>query len=78
MVRLLQKYQTSGNVSERQRSGRPRKTSVRQDRALGRRARMVPLKTGRRLREKWTIPDNVSVRTVTRIRNATGQDEMAY
>ena len=42
MVRLLQKYH--GNMSERQRSGRPRKTSVCQDRGLARRALMMPLK----------------------------------
>ena len=59
-------------MSERQRSGRPRKTSVRQDRVLACRARMMRFKVGRRLREEWNIPNTVSVRTVTRKLNAAG------
>ena len=34
ICRLLNRFRTTGNVSDRQRSGRPRKTTVRQDRFI--------------------------------------------
>ena len=42
IVRLLQRYQADGTASERQRSGRPRKTDERENRYLERLTRANP------------------------------------
>ena len=72
IVRLLQRYRADGTVSERQRSGRPRKTDERENRYLKRLARANPTLTARRLRDQWPVHGPISVRTVTRTLNRGG------
>ena len=48
IVRLLQRYRADGTASERQRSGRPRKTVKRENRYLERLARANPTLTVQR------------------------------
>ena len=55
IVRLLQRYRADGTVSERQRSGRPRKTDERENRYLRRLAHANPTLTARRLRDQWQV-----------------------
>ena len=64
--RLLKCHREARTVKERDRSGRPRKTSPRDDRALSQSARRRPFWTARRLRDNWAIHGCVSVRTVSR------------
>ena len=60
-----QRYQADGAASERQRSGRPRKTDEREKRYLRRLARANPTLTARRLRDQWPVYGPISIRTVT-------------
>ncbi|CAG2247929.1 unnamed protein product [Mytilus edulis] len=64
--RLLMRHRESGTVDERELSGRPRKTSARDDRALSQSARRHPFTTARRLRENWEIHGRLSLRNVNR------------
>ena len=66
IVRLLQRYQADGAASERQRSGRPRKTDECENRFLRRLARANPTLRTRRPRDKWPVHRPISIRTVTR------------
>lgn len=68
--RLLTRHRESGTVDERERSGRPRKTTPREDRAIVRSAHRRPLSTARTLRDEWVLPIRVSVRTASRRLNA--------
>ena len=72
MVRLLQRYQADGAASERQRSGRPRKTDERENIYLERLARANPTLTTSRLRDQWLVHGPISIRTVTRSLNRGG------
>ena len=65
IVRLLQRYPADGTLSERQRSGRPRKVDERDNRFLVLLARANPTITGRKLRNVWPVYGPISVRTVT-------------
>ena len=69
--RLLKHHREARTVKERDRSGRPHKTSPRDDRALSQSARRRPFLTTRRLRNNWAIHGRVSVRTVSRRLNCT-------
>ena len=62
--RLLQRWRQTGGVDDRQRSGRPRLTSARQDRALLRTARQNRFLSARQLRDIWGR--HVSRRTTNR------------
>jgi transposase len=42
IVRLMQRFRQTGNVTDRSRAGRPRKTTLREDRPISRRARQRP------------------------------------
>ena len=64
--RLSKCHREARTVKERDRSGRPRKTSPRDDRALSQSARRCPFSTARRLCDNWVIHGHVSVRTVNR------------
>ena len=64
--RLLKRHREARTVKERDHSGRPRKTSPRDDRALSQSAHRCPFSTARRLRDNWVIHGHVSVRTVSR------------
>ena len=57
IVRLLQRYRADGTASERQRSGRPRKTDERENRYLERLARANPTMTARRLQDRGRCMD---------------------
>ena len=70
--RLLQRYRADGTASERQRSGRPRKTDEREKRYLERLARANPILTVRSLRDQWPVHGPISIRTVTRSLNIGG------
>jgi transposase len=45
IVRLMQRFRQTGNVTDRPRPGRPRKTTPREDRLISRRARQRPFIT---------------------------------
>jgi hypothetical protein len=49
-VRLMQRFCQPGNVTDRPRAGRPRKTTPREDRLISRRARQRPFSTAGALR----------------------------
>jgi transposase len=50
IVRLMQRFRQKGNVTDRPRAGRPRKTMPREDRLIFRRARQRPFSTAGALR----------------------------
>jgi hypothetical protein len=58
-------------VKKRDHSGKPHKTSPRDNRTLSQSARRRPFSTARRLRDNWAIHGRVSVRTVSRRLNCT-------
>lgn len=64
--RLLARHRHTGTVEDRPRSGRPRKTTPREDRYLNRQARLQPFSTAVQLRGMWPIGGRISVRTVVR------------
>ena len=66
IVRLLQRLDETGDVKERQRTGRPVKTTPREDRLLKRLARQDPFKTANILRNNWIVNGRISRRTVNR------------
>jgi hypothetical protein len=45
IVRLMQRFRLTGNVTDRPRAGRPRKTTPREDRVISRRTRQRPFST---------------------------------
>lgn len=64
--RLMRRYNETGIVGERPRSGRPKKTTEREDRLLRRLARQQPFTTANRLRSRWNVHVRISRRTVNR------------
>jgi transposase len=50
IVRLMQRFRQTGNVTDRPCAGRPRKTTPREDRLISRRARQRPSSTAGALR----------------------------
>ena len=52
IVRLMQRFRQTGNVTDRPRAGKPRKTKPREDRLISRRARQRPFSTAGALRGK--------------------------
>ena len=64
---LLLRLQTSGDVHNRPRSGRPCKTTARDDSLLVRLSKARPMSTASQLQEEWTPAMPVSSRTVCRI-----------
>jgi transposase len=58
------RFQETGSVLIKKRTGRPRKTSARNDRNLVRLTKNNPFDSARLLRQKWN--KNVSIRTVYR------------
>jgi transposase len=64
--RLLKRHREARIVKECDRSGRPRKTSPRDDRALSQSARRRPFSTALLLSDNWAIHGRVRVRTVNR------------
>ena len=66
IVRLMQRFRQTRNVTDRLRAGRPRKTTPREDRLISRRARQRPFSTAGALRGNLTFGDHISTRTVIR------------
>jgi transposase len=62
--RLVRKYTQTNNVKDLPRSGRPRVTSDRDDRALQRLVRRMPFATSHVLKQHWLPNRRLSTRTV--------------
>ena len=66
IVRLMQRFRQTGNVTDRPRAGRPRKTTPREDRLISRRAWQRPFSTAGALRGNLAFGGHISTRTVIR------------
>ena len=66
IVRLMQRFRQTGNVTDRPRAGRPRKTTPREDWLISRRARQRPFSTAGALRGNLAFGGHISTRTVIR------------
>ena len=66
IVRLMQRFRQTGNVTDRPRAGRPRKTTPREDRLISRRARQRPFSTAGAFRGNLAFEGHISTRTVIR------------
>jgi transposase len=66
IVRLMQRFRQTGNVTDRPRASRPRKTTPREDRLISRRARQRPFSTTGELRGILAFGGHISTRTVIR------------
>ena len=65
--RIRKRYEETGDVFDKPRSGRPRKTTAREDRLLARKSKASPFSTAAELHETWSSEVPVSTRTVCRI-----------
>jgi len=63
IVRLKQCVNQTGSVKERQRTGKPLKTTPREDRLLKRLARQQPFSTANTLRSRWIVNGRISRRS---------------
>jgi transposase len=66
IVRLMQRFCQTGNVTDRPRAGRPRKTTPREDRLISRRERQRPFSTAGALRGNVAFGGHISTHTVIR------------
>ena len=66
IVRLMQRFRQTGNVTDRPRAGRPRKSTPREDRIISRRARQRPFSTTGALRGNLAFGGHISIHTVIR------------
>ena len=66
IVRLMQRFRQTGNVTDRPRAGRPRKATPREDRLISRRTRQRPFSTAGALRGNLAFGGHISTRTVIR------------
>jgi transposase len=66
IVRLMQRFRKTGNVTDRPRAGRPRKTTPTEDRLISRRARQRPFSTAGALCGHLAFGGHISTRTVIR------------
>jgi transposase len=66
IVRLMQRFRQTGNVTDRPHPGRPRKTTPREDRLISRRARQRLFNTAGALRDNLAFGGDISTRTVIR------------
>ena len=66
IARLMQRFRQTGNVTDRPRACRPRKTTPREDRLISRRARQRPFSTAGALRGNLAFGGHISTRTVIR------------
>ncbi|KAL1272167.1 hypothetical protein QQF64_031183 [Cirrhinus molitorella] len=69
--RIRKRFEETGEVHDRPRSGRPRKTTVREDRLLVQQSRASPFSTAAEL-HNWSPETPVSTRTVCRILSRSG------
>ena len=66
IVRLMQRFRQTGNVTDRPRAGRPRKTTLREDWLISRRARQWPFSTAGALHGNLAFGGHISTCTVIR------------
>ena len=66
IVRLMQRFRQTGNVTDRPRTGRPCKTTPREDRFISRRAWQRPFNTAGAPRGNLALGGHISTRTVIR------------
>jgi transposase len=66
IVRLMQRFRQTGNVTDRPRAGRPRKTTPIEDRLISIRARQRPFSTAGALRGNLALGGHISTRIVIR------------
>ncbi|KAL1268637.1 hypothetical protein QQF64_034000 [Cirrhinus molitorella] len=66
------RLEETGDVFDKPRSGRPRKTTAREDRLLARKSKASPFSTAAELHETWSPEVPVSTRTVCRILSRNG------
>ena len=66
IVRLMQRFCQTGNVTDRPRAGRPHITTLREDRLISRRPRQRPFSTAGALRGNLAFGGHISTRTVIR------------
>ena len=64
IVRLMQRFRQTGNVTDRPRAGRSRKATPREDRLMSRRAWQRPVSTAGALRGNLAFGGHISTRTV--------------
>jgi transposase len=72
IVRLMQRFRQTGNVTDRPRAGRPRKMTPREDRLISRRARATAVQYSCALRGNLAFGGHISTRTVIRRLNHQG------
>ena len=70
--RIRKRYEETGDVFDKPRSGRPRKTTVREDRLLARKSKASPFSTAAELHETWSPEVPVSTRRVCQILSRNG------
>ena len=66
IVRLMQRFCQTGNVTDRPHAGRPRKTTPREDRLISRQARQWPFSTAGALCGNLAFRGHIRTRTVIR------------
>jgi transposase len=66
IVRLMQRFRQTENITDRLRAGRPRKTTPREDQLISRRARQRPFNTAGAPRGSLAFGGHISTRTVIR------------
>jgi len=66
IVRLKQRVNQTGSVKERQRTGKPLKTTPREDRLLKRLDRQQPFSTAHTLRSRWIVNGRINRRILNR------------
>lgn len=70
--RIKKRSEETGEVFDRPRSGRPRKTTAREDRLLARKSKASPFSTAAELHQVWSPQVPVSTRTISRILSRNG------
>ena len=70
--RIRKRYEETGDVFDKPRSGRSRKTTAREDRLLARKSKASPFSTATELHETLSPEFPVSTRTVCRILSRNG------
>ena len=72
IVRLMQHFRQTGNVTDRPRAGRPRKTTQREDRLISRWARQWSFSTAGAFRGNLAFGGHISTRTVIKTSPPSG------
>lgn len=70
--RIRKRFQETGDVHDKPRSGRPRKTTVQEEHLLLEQSMASPLSTAAELHQNWSPENPVSTRTVCRILSRRG------